>query len=501
MSHQNVRIQNSMWKRCKRKASKYVEHLFDDDDDPIQLVDVTDCNNDFITSAKHPALDNSYLSLLTPIDQVPHCAGTGTSEASFEQEDHSCEVQSLYLEEGEEEEEDLFYDCDHHENDIDFDNDLDNDLGHPFAPQELSDLRSLFNDPEDCNHGSELKSDLILWSLEYKIGRNALTGLLHILRKHNHPHLPSSSKTLLKTPRSTVKMFKRLGTGLFWYYGILVNLIPRLTEKKLSTLNGNVIEIDIFADGVTPYKSVKTVLWPICGCMKDIFIIAGVGSQSNLALFLEDLIREANELMSGFTDLGYHLKLVIRNLIADAPARTWLKNRYHKGPTPLMELSDFSLISQMPLEPMHLLSLGVMKRILLQLLAVKRNNCRYKFSEPLKLTIGSLSEYISLFYPFEFARKPRKWTEYTLLKATEFRRIPLYDGFTIFKTKGVSQKVYHNYLLLATAIRILSDPMLVRDFNDDADTLLKKFVTNSVSVYGQLFNVYNVHHLKHLAEE
>ncbi|KAE8739319.1 hypothetical protein FOCC_FOCC015186 [Frankliniella occidentalis] len=121
--------------------------------------------------------------------------------------------------------------------------------------------------------------------------------------------------------------------------------------------------------------------------------------------------------------------------------------------------------------------------------------------EPLKLTIDSLSEYISQFYPFDFARKPRKWTDYALFKATEFRRIPLYDGFTIFKTKGVSQKVYHNYLLLATAIRILSDPLLVQDFNDDADKLLKKFVTNSVSVYRQLFNVYNVHHLKHLAEE
>ncbi|KAK3929429.1 Valine--tRNA ligase, partial [Frankliniella fusca] len=226
-----------------------------------------------------------------------------------------------------------------------------NDLGHPFSAKELSDLRTLFDDPEDIPD-SRLKADLIIWSLQHKIGRNALTGLLHILRQHNHPNLPLSSKTLLKTPRSTVTMLKSLGAGLFWYYNILVNLVPRLTENFLKNLNGNLIEIEVFVD--------------------------------------EDFISEANKLMSGFTHLGYNLKLVIRKLIADAPARTWLKNvnqhgsynacerctavgqwiasrmtyhpyeetelrtaqslrdqigsRYHKGPTPLTELSNFSLI-------------------------------------------------------------------------------------------------------------------------------------------------------------
>ncbi|KAK3931377.1 Polyubiquitin 12 [Frankliniella fusca] len=558
---------NNIWKRNKRKAKKDFDELLD-------VCASTSCDT-FLRSSKQLIVDeSSSIDKVTPAVSEVEVLNQEQDlclEEPVQFEQHLCLEdrtiqQDLCLEEPVRCEqhlclEDRTIQFDEHflEEEVSDSTSCDqedkyfNDLGHPFSAKELSDLRTLFDDPEDIPD-SRLKADLIVWSLQHKIGRNALTGLLHILRQHNHPNLPLSSKTLLKTPRSTVTMLKSLGAGLFWYYGILVNLVPRLTANFLKNLNGNLIEIDVFVDGVSPYKSVKTVLWPICCSltgMKDIFIIAMWCGKSkepcNLSLFLEDFISEANKLMSGFTHLGYNLKLVIRKLIADAPARTWLKNvnqhgsynacerctavgqwiasrmtyhpyeetelrtdqslrdqidsRYHKGPTPLTELSNFSLISQMPLEPMHLLCLGVMKRILLQLMGTKRNTCSYKFTDSLKLTIDSLTEYISQFYPSDFARKPRKWTDYALFKATEFRRILLYDGFIILKTEGVSKKVYHNYLFLATAVRILSDPLLVEDFIDDANTLLKKFITHSVSVYGQMFNVYNVHHLKHLADE
>jgi len=173
---------------------------------------------------------------------------------------------------------------------------------------------------------------------------------------------------------------------------------------------------------------------------------------------------------------------------------------YHKGICSLLRL-NVKLISQIPLEPMHLLHLGVTKRIMGQLLSTHRNTCQYKFSDELKEVIDSFSQYIAGFYPSEFARKPRNWTDYNLFKATEFRRILVYDGFILLKTEGVSRKVYTNYLLFACAIRILSDPHLVKEFADDANVLLNKFIECSVKIYGQTFNVYNVHHLKHLAEE
>jgi len=172
---------------------------------------------------------------------------------------------------------------------------------------------------------------------------------------------------------------------------------------------------------------------------------------------------------------------------------------YHKGDCPLLRL-NINLLSQIPLEPMHLLYLGVMKRIMTQLLGTRRNTCQYKFSDGLKVVIDSLSLYLSKFYPSEFARRPRAWTDFSLFKATEFRRILLYDGFILLKCEGVSKKVYSNFLLFACAIRILSDPHLVKEFVHDADLLLNEFIVDSVRVYKQIFK-YNVHHLKHLSPE
>ncbi|KAK3909645.1 putative phage-related protein Lin1244/Lin1753 [Frankliniella fusca] len=409
------------------------------------------------------------------------------------------------------------------------------------------------DDKEDNSSDSILKAALTVWAIQHKIGRNALTDLLHILRDHNHPHLPLSSKTLLKTPRSTVNLFTTLGNGLFWYYGILQCLIPRLSNQYLQNLQNGCVVIDIFVDGVSPYKSVKNVLWPICGCIAgswDIFIIGlwcGVSKEpGDLKMFFEEFIREAKQLKNGFMHLGFQLKLRIRRFIADAPARTWMKNvnqhgsyfacerctaegvwfgnrmtyalkevtdvrtdqslaqrldtRYHKGTCPLTEL-NVKLVSEMPLEPLHLLWLGITKRILMNLLGQKRNSFQFKFSDTLKVKIDSMSEYISQFYPSEFARKPRKWTDYSLFKATDYRRIALYDGLLLLKTAGVNQHIYINFCLFSCAVRILSDQEYVDKFADDAQMLLEKFIENSISIYGKTFNVYNVHHLKHLTED
>jgi len=46
---------------------------------------------------------------------------------------------------------------------------------------------------------------------------------------------------------------------------------------------------------------------------------------------LEDFIDETQELMNGFTVQDKYYKLKIRNVIADAPARAWLKRVNQHG--------------------------------------------------------------------------------------------------------------------------------------------------------------------------
>lgn len=101
--------------------------------------------------------------------------------------------------------------------------------------------------------------------------------------------------------------------------------------------------------------------------------------------------------------------------------------------------------------------------------------------------------------PSDFNRKPRAFN-LAHFKATEFRRILLYDGIVIFKD-NVLKNVYKHFLLLHCGLYILSSPVLVQSHLAYADELLKLFITHSAVIFGDKFVVYNVHSLCHLVQE
>lgn len=96
----------------------------------------------------------------------------------------------------------------------------------------------------------------------------------------------------------------------------------------------------------------------------------------------------------------------------------------------------------------------------------------------------------------DFNRKPREFN-LAHYKATEFRRILLYDGIVIFKD-NVLNNVYKHFLILHCGLYILSSPVLVQTHLAYADELLKLFITHSAVIFGYKFVVYNVHSLYHL---
>lgn len=104
--------------------------------------------------------------------------------------------------------------------------------------------------------------------------------------------------------------------------------------------------------------------------------------------------------------------------------------------------------------------------------------------------------------PIEFNRRPRPLYEISKYKATELRRILLYDGVRIFKNI-LPPNTYKNYLLLHSGIYILSNPTLVQSpiMLNVAQEILKEFVMHSSKLFGKCFVVYNVHCLIHLVDE
>lgn len=153
------------------------------------------------------------------------------------------------------------------------------------------------------------------------------------------------------------------------------------------------------------------------------------------------------------------------------------------------------MVSQVPLDYMHLVCLGVFKRIM-QFWYKGRQNIGIPSTKMIELTnlILKFKDYI----PQEFARKPRKLSDIDRFKATELRQLLLYTGIVGFKN-FVSTEFY--FLQLSCAIRLLASPSLCVSLNDVAKNLLHKFIRQYGRLYGYEYISYNVHNLSHLCED
>jgi hypothetical protein len=169
---------------------------------------------------------------------------------------------------------------------------------------------------------------------------------------------------------------------------------------------------------------------------------------------------------------------------------------FHTGISPLLSL-DMDMVAAFPLDYMHVVCLGVMKRMIAFWV---KGPLSIRFSSQI---ISQLSQRLvesRRFFPSDFNRRPRPLNEFRHWKATEFRAFLLYLGIVVLKDV-VRDSVYHNFCLLHASIFILSsneaDELLIRY----AGSLLNVYIRNSQHVYGNNFPVYNVHCLQHIAED
>ena len=166
------------------------------------------------------------------------------------------------------------------------------------------------------------------------------------------------------------------------------------------------------------------------------------------------------------------------------------------GISPLISLG-IGCVSQFPLDYMHLVCLGVVRRmIFLWLQGPKKHGLGTSVISDISQSLLSLLANI----PTEFCRRPRSLFEVRNWKATEFRQFLLYSGPVVLAGK-VPQAIYRCFMLLSVALRIVLSEKLCQTYCDYADELLRVFVKNLAGIYGQGVLVYNVHSFLHLAED
>ncbi|XP_067203679.1 uncharacterized protein [Linepithema humile] len=155
------------------------------------------------------------------------------------------------------------------------------------------------------------------------------------------------------------------------------------------------------------------------------------------------------------------------------------------------------MVSQFRLESMHLVYEGVFKKLLEVWM---RWTGSWKLHWTIVQQMSDMLIQIAPSCPQDFVRKPRALSDLAFYKATEFRRLCLYDGIVVF-AQHPDINVYKHFLLLHCGIYILASPVLYKIMNDYANILLRTFIKHSVTIFGKIFVVYNVHSFCHLAQE
>jgi len=396
------------------------------------------------------------------------------------------------------------------------------------------------------NENHDILFEIKNWALTENVTAKAVKSLLLIMRKY-FKHLPADPRTLLSTPRSTC--LRVVEPGVYYHFG-LKNCIINFLKSNSSFNNLSSIDIIFNTDGLPLSKSSSSQLWPILGSVigfKEVFVIglyhSFSGKPKDVNTYFHDFLQESKLLVEEgliFNSKNYTCR--IKMFVADSPAKAFAlcikhhsgyssctkcysegeyvnhricfpdvgsvlrtdtsfiekhDDNYHRGETPLVNIPHFGHVTNVPLDYMHLVCLGVVKK-LINLWFEGPLNVRIRSSveKEISFKINEIRSYI----PIEFQRKPRPLNEYKHWKAVEFRTFLLYIGPIVLKNK-ISMDTYQHFLTLHVAITILCSRELTEEHLLYAKNLLEHFVITFKIIYGVHNLSHNVHGLIHLAKD
>lgn len=390
--------------------------------------------------------------------------------------------------------------------------------------------------------------ELRLWALKNKITHVALNELLQTLRKTTDFYLPKDSRTLLKTPIGVGKELLSVAGGQLWYQGI---------ENCLRQFFGDIVPsedslwINISMDGLPLHNSGAMQFWPILmqlyavsdAPIMVIGIFSGTSKPENAEDYLRPLVSELNNITdSGIIINGRRISVALRAIIADSPARAFIKGvAYHNGihaclkckimgrsyqrrmifeglaevrtdaefrsgaycighqkrPTPLADIKGIDMIKDIPIaDDLHLLYLGIMKLLLLGfILGLLKPFKKWTLEE--QDEISNLLLKIKL--PIEINRSLRVLKYIKFWKGSEFRTFLHHISIPLLKGR-ITDSAYHHFKLFFMAVTILSSRYFQQHWQY-AEMLLNQFVVEFSAIYDRSYLTYNVHNLVHVAAD
>ncbi|XP_046485090.1 uncharacterized protein [Neodiprion pinetum] len=239
--------------------------------------------------------------------------------------------------------------------------------------------------------------------------------------------------------------------GNYYHFGLANALTKSVLKYYMPEDFPSEIKFDINVDGPPLTKSSGSQFWPILTAVEAPFhtepCIVGIyhgnekplDSNDLLQYFVEDALKVCG---SGIDIQGHEISCGIGVFICDAPAKAYITdtkghNAYF-GCSKCMQEGEFKvnrltypetgatlrtdlkirMVSQFPLDYLHLICLGIMKRLLQFRVKGKKNV--HMTNSQLKLATAHLMSLVTSI-PKEFARKPRPLKQVNRYKAPKPR--------------------------------------------------------------------------------
>lgn len=414
-----------------------------------------------------------------------------------------------------------------------------------------------FENAEEEDVDETLRKELAILVRKHSFSREATNNLLSLFRRNGHSSLPLQRDTLCKAPRHK-KVPRICRPGHYIHFGIQ-NVLQKCNFSFLSEME--VVTLDFNMDGLSLSNSSQSKIWPIMAAFPNRLDVSpivvgayfGYKNPASVDDFLSDFVQEMSYLLQNgvrVTPRKILKPISVRTYICDAPARAFITgtlshtsnvgcgkcdqrchrtvgtnkrvyssvrceprtdhtfkerlHRYHHQPEhrnnrTMLEHIGTNMVSQVVLDPMHLLDEGVYARMLKSIFFGPCNALHFRNDGRTKLD----DLYVSYkpYVPKEFERKPRSIiTGFSDFKAVEFRFGLLYAGVVMFKNV-VGEPLYKHFLKFFVAVRLLSAQATYLVYADFAQQLLDEFVAEYSTIYDPAELVYNVHGVMHIVDD
>ncbi|CAH8821342.1 unnamed protein product, partial [Trichobilharzia szidati] len=395
--------------------------------------------------------------------------------------------------------------------------------------------------PQVSSERDEITSMLLNIMVTANISQAAANRILEVFRA-KLPQLPTSVRSVLRMCGSCES--RLLGEGMYCHIGLQKCLQHYMVESHYKT-----IELQLNVDGLSISKSSNQQLWPLLGritasFLSSVFMIGIYGGPSKPSSYRElcnDLVSELKDILSQgihITKLNRHFNVRLTAVICDAPARADVKfivghnasagcdkctvtgrkvdgrmtfgngifpirtddsfrqrmqSSHHRGQSAFEDL-NIDMVKCFPLDPMHLVYLGVVRK----LISLWQDLAKRKEMHVNRLMLESIDGKIldsAGMTPRDFPRKCRGLTEVSRWKATECRIFLLYLGPVLLKDT-MPPAIYRNFLRLSIPVYLLSNKRFYRNYLEGCRDELLNFLNEFEFIYGREHLVYNIHCLQ-----